>query len=71
MEKISLSPIVAISEDESKLHVYHKLLDADVATVYGLCFGKYFQSNLRFSYSTKNLQQIEEGIKRIRKALHN
>jgi len=60
-----------ISAEESKLHVYHKLLDAGVATVYGSCFGNYFQNNLRFSYSTTNLQQIEEGISRIRKALHN
>ncbi len=61
----------SISEEESKLHVYHKLLDAGVATVYGSCFGNYFQNNLRFSYSTTNLQQIEEGVNRIRKALHN
>jgi aspartate aminotransferase len=60
-----------ISEEESKLHIYHKLIDAGVATVYGSCFGKYFQNNLRFSYSTTNLQQIEEGLSRIRKALHN
>ena len=61
----------SISAEESKLHVYHKLLDAGVATVYGSCFGNYFQNNLRFSYSTTNLKQIEEGISRIRKALHN
>jgi len=60
-----------INKEESKLYVYHKLLDAGVATVYGSCFGKYFQNNLRFSYSTSNLQQIEEGLNRIRKALHN
>lgn len=60
-----------ISGEESKLHVYHKLLEAGVATVYGSCFGKYFQNNLRFSYSTTNLKQIEEGISRLRKALHN
>ncbi len=59
-----------ISEEESKLHIYHKLIDAGVATVYGSCFGKYFQNNLRFSYSTTNLQQIEEGINRIKNALN-
>jgi len=58
-----------ITEEESKLHVYHKLLDAGVATVFGSCFGKYFQNNLRFSYSTTNLQQIEEGLRRIKKVL--
>jgi len=61
----------SIGAKESKLHVYHKLLDAGVATVYGSCFGNYFQNNLRFSYSTTDLKQIEEGISRIRKALHN
>jgi len=60
-----------ISKEECKLHVYKKLLDAGVATVYGSCFGNYFQNNLRFSYSTTNLEQIEEGLTRIRKALHN
>ena len=59
-----------ISEEESKLHIYHKLIDAGVATVYGSCFGKYFQNNLRFSYSTTNLQQIEEGLNRIKASLH-
>ncbi|MCW9066372.1 MAG: aminotransferase class I/II-fold pyridoxal phosphate-dependent enzyme [Ignavibacteriaceae bacterium] len=60
-----------INKEESKLHIYHKLIDAGVATVYGSCFGKYFQNNLRFSYSTTNLQQIEEGLSRIKQALHN
>ena len=58
-----------ISKEEGKLHVYKKLLEAGVATVYGSCFGKYFQNNLRFSYSTTNLEQIEEGLSRIKSAL--
>jgi len=58
-----------LDKDEAKLFIYKKLFDAGVATVYGSCFGKYFQNNLRFSYSTTNLQQIEEGIKRIKLAL--
>jgi aspartate aminotransferase len=59
-----------ISVEERKLYVYHKLLEAGVATVYGSCFGNYFPDNLRFSYSTTNLQQIEEGLSRIKKILH-
>ena len=59
-----------ISKEESKLFIFNKLIDAGVATVYGACFGKYFQNNLRFSYSTTNLKQIEEGINRIRTALN-
>jgi len=58
-----------ISKEEGKLYIYSKLLDSGVATVYGSCFGNYFQSNLRFSYSTTNLQQIEEGLNRLKKAL--
>ena len=60
-----------INKEQSKLYVYHKLLEEGVATVYGSCFGKYFQSNLRFSYSTTNLQQIDEGLSRIKKALQD
>ena len=59
-----------LSKEETKLYIFNKLMDAGVATVYGSCFGKYFQNNLRFSYSTTNLQQIEEGINRIRTALN-
>ena len=59
-----------LSKEETKHYIFNKLMDAGVATVYGSCFGKYFQNNLRFSYSTTNLQQIEEGIKRIRTTLN-
>ncbi|MFZ1520130.1 MAG: aminotransferase class I/II-fold pyridoxal phosphate-dependent enzyme [Ignavibacteriaceae bacterium] len=59
-----------ISKDDSKLYVFNKLMDAGVATVFGSCFGQYFQNNLRLSYSTTNLVQIEEGLSRIKEALH-
>jgi len=59
-----------ISKEEIRLHIYRKLFESGVATVYGSCFGKYFQNNLRFSYSTTNLQQIEEGLNRIKASLH-
>lgn len=58
-----------LDADESKHFVFNKLIEAGVATVYGSCFGKYFQNNLRFSYSTTNISQIEEGIERIKDAL--
>ena len=58
-----------LSSDESRLYVFHKLMDAGVATVYGSCFGDYFQNNLRFSYSTTDVNQIKTGIERIEKAL--
>lgn len=58
-----------LSPEEGKLYIFKKLFDAGVATVYGSCFGKYFQNNLRFSYSTTDLKQIEEGIGRIKEAL--
>ena len=60
-----------ISKEESKLYIYNKLIESGVATVYGSCFGNYFQRNLRFSYSTTNLQQIDEGLNRIRKVLNS
>ena len=59
-----------LSKEESKHYIFNKLMDVGVAAVYGSCFGKYFQNNLRFSYSTTNLQQIEEGINRIRTVLY-
>lgn len=59
-----------ISREDSKLYVFNKLMDAGVATVFGSCFGQYFQNNLRLSYSTTNLVQIEEGLSRIKDALH-
>jgi aspartate aminotransferase len=58
-----------INKGESSVYMYKKFVEAGVATVYGSCFGNYFQNNLRFSYSTTNLQQIEEGLSRIKKAL--
>lgn len=58
-----------VSNEEGKHYVFNKLIDAGVATVYGSCFGNYFQNNLRFSYSTTNTAQIEEGIERIKKGL--
>jgi aspartate aminotransferase len=60
-----------IKSEEGKLYVFNKLIDSGVATVFGSCFGQYFQNNLRFSYSTTDLTQIEEGLDRIKKALHN
>lgn len=59
-----------IKPEDSKLYIFNKLMDAGVATVYGSCFGKYFLHNLRFSYSTTNLDQIEEGLSRIKYALN-
>lgn len=58
-----------LKKEESNLYVFNKLMDEGVATVYGSCFGKYFKNNLRFSYSTTNVKQIEEGINRIKSAL--
>lgn len=58
-----------IPQEEKKFYIFKKLIEAGVATVYGSCFGKYFQNNLRFSYSTTDIKQIEEGINRIKNAL--
>ena len=59
-----------INLEDSKLYIFNKLMDGGVATVYGSCFGQYFKNNLRFSYSTTNLNQIEEGLHRIKNALN-
>lgn len=58
-----------LSKEESKLYIFEKLMNAGVATVYGSCFGDYFNSNLRFSYSTTSVEQIHDGIEKIASAL--
>ncbi len=58
-----------LPDEERKLFIHKKLLQAGVATVYGSCFGKYSHNFLRFSYSTTDLNQIEIGIQRIKEAL--
>lgn len=58
-----------ITQEERKFYIHKKLIDEGVATVYGSCFGKYSENFLRFSYSTTDVEQIKEGIERIKKAL--
>jgi len=58
-----------ISKEERDTYIFNKLIDAGVATVYGSCFGKFFETNLRFSYSTTSVDQIEDGLNKIESAL--
>lgn len=56
-----------ISGEERKLYIYKLLLNEGVASVYGSCFGNYFDDFIRFSFSTTPVENIKEGLERIKK----
>jgi aspartate aminotransferase len=56
-----------ISGEERKLYIYKLLLNEGVAAVYGSCFGNYFDDFIRFSFSTTPVENIKEGLERIKK----
>ena len=55
----------SLSEEQRKLYAYNKLMSVGIATVYGSCFGKHFNDNVRFSFSATNLSIIEEAKTRL------
>lgn len=55
-----------LDEEKRKLFIFEKLMEIGVVTVYGSCFGKFFQDNIRFSFSTTPVDQIKEGVSRIK-----
>ncbi len=57
-----------LDKERRSRHIYEKLMESGVATVYGSCFGHHFTDNIRLSFSTTPLPVIEEGIQRIRDA---
>ncbi len=46
--------------------VYEKLMNKGVATVYGSCFGKHFENNIRFSFSATSLENIKDIVIRMK-----
>ncbi|NMB80297.1 MAG: aminotransferase class I/II-fold pyridoxal phosphate-dependent enzyme [Ignavibacteria bacterium] len=56
-----------ISGEERKLYIYKLLLNEGVASVYGSCFGNYFDDYIRFSFSTTPVESIKEGLERIKR----
>ncbi|MDP4176310.1 MAG: aminotransferase class I/II-fold pyridoxal phosphate-dependent enzyme [Bacteroidota bacterium] len=58
-----------LSLNDRKLYIYHRLLDNGVVSVYGACFGKFFNDHIRLSYSATPHDVIEEGINRIKNAV--
>lgn len=56
-----------ISGEDRKLYIYNLLMNEGVATVYGSCFGNYFDDYIRFSFSTTPVPVIEEGLFRMKK----
>ena len=55
-----------LSGQERTMYAYDRLMDKGVATVYGSCFGRHFGDNLRFSFSMTTLDEIREGVQRIK-----
>jgi aspartate aminotransferase len=58
-----------LSAQAKNLHVYQKFMDAGVATVFGLAFGKHFGSSIRLSFSCTDVNDITAGIRRMKEAL--
>lgn len=56
-----------ITGEERRLYIYKLLLNEGVASVYGSCFGNYFDDYIRFSFSTTPVESIKEGLERIKK----
>jgi len=52
---------------ERNTYIYKKLLEEGVAAVYGSCFGSHFVDNVRFSFSGVTIEQINEGVERMKK----
>ena len=48
-------------------HIYDRLMEDGVASVYGSCFGRHFTDNVRLSFSAVTVPQIEDGVDRMRK----
>jgi aspartate aminotransferase len=59
-----------LDEEKRKLFIFEKLMEIGVVTVYGSCFGKFFQDNIRFSFSTTPVEQIQEGVSRIKQVFY-
>jgi aspartate aminotransferase len=55
-----------LTGDERRKYIYNKLLEHGICTVYGSCFGRYFDDNIRLSFSGTPLPVIEELIGRFR-----
>lgn len=58
-----------LTAQAANLHVFQKFMDAGVATVFGLAFGKHFGTSIRFSFSCTDVADITRGIERMKKAL--
>jgi aspartate aminotransferase len=54
--------------EDRKRYVYNKLMEHGVCTVYGSCFGKHFQDNVRLSFSAAPLPVIDDAIGRFHDA---
>lgn len=56
-----------LTGEERQRHVYERLMEEGVASVYGSCFGNHFADNVRLSFSAVTVPQIEIAVERIRK----
>ncbi len=54
-----------LDEKARGMYAYQKMMEAGIATVYGRCFGKYFDNNVRFSFSATNLSVIKDAGERL------
>jgi aspartate/methionine/tyrosine aminotransferase len=54
----------ALTGEERNHHVYHRLMEHGVATVYGSCFGRHFTDNIRISFSATPVPLIHDAVER-------
>lgn len=55
-----------VTGDERRRWVYNRLMQEGMCTVYGSCFGKHFDDNVRLSFSATPVPVIEEAVGRLR-----
>lgn len=55
-----------LDAEKRKHYVYDRLMEKGIASVYGSAFGKYFDDNVRLSFSTTPLADITEAIERMK-----
>jgi len=58
-----------LSEEDYKMFIHKLLLEEGVVVIPGYCFGTGFEANVRLSFSTTSLEEIDDGVARIKKAL--
>lgn len=55
-----------MSKEKRSRYIYNTLMNNGVGVVYGSCFGRGFEDNIRLSFSATSVLEIQEAIKRFK-----